>query len=211
MTEAAERLAPVFVKHGYAFLYLCRRGQGLSADQAPFLQDLLRREKAAKGDEARKRLQFVLLTTDHLDDVNAGLAFLKNLAGIDAHRIALVGHSFGGQLSMLAAEHDSSLRAVVTFGAAAGSWENSPQVRERLLAAVRNSTVPLMLLHAANDYSTTPGKALTEELTRLGKPHVLKIYAPVGRTPDDGHNFVYTAIDHWEADVFDFLDAHVQR
>ena len=33
ITEAAEKLAPPFLKQGYAFLYLFRRGQGLSADQ----------------------------------------------------------------------------------------------------------------------------------------------------------------------------------
>ncbi len=206
ITQAAEILAPVFVKHGYAFLYLFRRGQGLSADQAPFMQDLLQREKIAHGDEARKRLQFRLLTTDHLDDVNAGSTFLKNLPGIDTHRIAIAGHSFGGQLAILAAEGDSTLRAAVTFGAAAGSWEDSPAIRERLLTAVHKSTVPLMLLHAANDYSTTPGKALNAELTKLGKTHILKIYPPFGHTPDDGHNLVYTAIDEWEPDVFGFLD-----
>jgi carboxymethylenebutenolidase len=37
MTEAAEKIAPLFLKHGYAFLYLFRRGQGLSADQGPFM------------------------------------------------------------------------------------------------------------------------------------------------------------------------------
>ena len=137
ITDAAAMLAPVFVKHGYAFLYLFRRGQGLSADQGPFLQDVLQREKAAKGDEARKRLQFLLMTTDHLDDVMAGLSFLKTLPVIDSHRIAVVGHSFGGQLTLLAAEHDRSLRAAVTFGAAAASWEGSPELRERLLTAVR--------------------------------------------------------------------------
>ena len=210
ITEAAEILAPVFTKHGYAFLYLFRRGQGLSADQAPFMQELLQQEGATKGDEARTRLHFALLTTDHLDDVIAGLAFLKNLPGVDAHRIAVVGHSFGGQLSILAAEHDSTLRAAVTFSAGAGSWENSPQVRERLLTAVRNSSVPLMMLHSANDYSTAPGKALDAELTKLGKPHVLKIYPPFGQTADDGHNFVYTSIDEWETDVFRFLDEHVR-
>jgi carboxymethylenebutenolidase len=41
ITEAAERLGPIFVKHGYAFLYLFRRGQGLSADQGDFMQELL--------------------------------------------------------------------------------------------------------------------------------------------------------------------------
>jgi len=211
ITEAAEKLGPVFVKHGYAFLYLFRRGQGLSADQGPFMQDVLQREKAAKGDEARKRLQFVLLTTDHLDDVMAGLAFLKNLPGIDAHRIAAVGHSFGGQLILLAAERDSALRAAVTFSAAAGSWENSSEVRERMLTAVRNMSVPVMLLHAANDYSTAPGEALAAELAPLNKPYVLKIYPPVGKTSDDGHNFVYTAIAQWEADVFGFLDQYVRH
>jgi carboxymethylenebutenolidase len=211
MTDAAARIAPVFVKHGYAFLYLCRRGQGLSADQGPFMQDVLQREKAAKGDEARKRLQFALLTTDQLDDEMAGLSFLKSLAGVDAHRIAVVGHSFGGQLTLLAAERDTTLRAAVTFGAAAGSWEGSSEVRERMLTAVRKSTVPLMLLHAANDYSTAPGQALADELERLNQPHVLKIYPPFGKTADDGHNFVYTDIAEWEADVFRFLDQYVRR
>jgi carboxymethylenebutenolidase len=211
ITEAAQRLAPAFLKHGYVFLYLFRRGQGLSADQAPFMQELLQHEKATKGDEARTRLHFALLTTDHLDDVIAGLAFLKKLPGIDPHRIAVVGHSFGGQLSILAAERDNTIRAAIAFSAGAGSWENSPQVRERLLTAVRNSTVPLMLLHCANDYSTAPGKALDAELTKLGKPHLLKIYPAFGQSPDDGHNFVYTAIDEWEADVFRFLDVYVRE
>jgi len=211
ITEAAGKLGPVFVKHGYAFLYLFRRGQGLSADQALFMEDVLQREKATKGDDARKRLQFVLLTTDQLDDVMAGLSLLKTLPGVDAHRVAVLGHSFGGQLTLLAAERDSTLRAAVTFGAAAASWEASSEVRERLLAAVRKTTVPIMLLHAANDYSTAPGKAMDSELARLNKPHVLKIVPPVGKTSDDGHMFVYTDIAGWEADVFGFLDEHVRR
>jgi carboxymethylenebutenolidase len=211
ITEAAERLAPTFIKHGYAFLYLFRRGQGLSADQGLFMQDMLQREKDTKGEEARKHLQFVLLTTDHLDDVTAGLSFLKSLPGVDSHRIAVVGHSFGGQLTILAAERDSTLRAAVTFSAAASSWEGSSEVRESMLTAARKSTVPIMLLHAENDYSTAPGKEMANELARLGKPHVLKIYPPVGRTADDGHNFVYTAIPVWEGDVFGFLDQHVRR
>jgi dienelactone hydrolase len=208
ITEAAARLAPVFAKHGYAFLYLFRRGQGLSADQGPFMQDLLQREKAANGDAARKRLQLLLMTTDHLDDVMAGLSFLKGLQGIDAHRIAIAGHSFGGQLTLLAAQRDNTLRAAITFGAAASSWEGSSDVRERMLAAVRNTTVPIMLLHAANDYSTEPGKALAAELAKSHQPNLLKIYPPFGKSSDDGHMFVYTDIAEWEADVFGFLDEH---
>jgi dienelactone hydrolase len=96
------------------------------------MQDVLQSEETARGKEARQHLQFVLMTTDHLDDVLAGLTFLKSLPSIDSHRMAMVGHSFGGQLTLLAAERDSSVRAAITFGAAAASWKNSSEVRESL-------------------------------------------------------------------------------
>jgi carboxymethylenebutenolidase len=211
MTEAAEKLAPLFLKHGYAFLYLFRRSHGLSADQGPFMQDILQQEEAAKGKEARQHLQFTLATTDHLDDVLAALSFLKTAPAIDAKRIAIVGHSFGGQLTLLAAERDNSVRAAVTFAAAAGSWERSPELRERLRAAAEKTTAPIMLIQAANDYSTAPSQELADELERLHKPYLLKIYPPAGQTSEDGHNFLYLAIPGWEHDVFGFLDEHVRH
>ena len=211
MTEAAEKLAPLFLKHGYAFLYLFRRGQGLSADQGPFMQDILQQEEAAKGKQARHHLQFLLATTDHLDDVIAALSFLKNAPAIDAKRIAVVGHSFGGQITLLAAERDNTVRGVVTFAAAAGSWERSPELRERLRAAAEKTAAPIMLIQAANDYSTAPSYALADELERRHKPHLLKIYPPVGKTSDDGHNFLYLGIPQWEHDVFGFLDEYLKH
>ena len=211
ITEAAERLAPLFLKHGYAFLYLFRRGQGPSADQGPFMQDILQHEETTKGKEARQHLQFVLATTDHLDDVMSGLSFLKATPVIDPKRVAIAGHSFGGQLTLLATERDNSLRAAVAFAAAANSWERSSELRERLLTAVNKATAPIMLIHAANDYSTAPGYALAGELERLHKPHLLKVYPPVGRTSEDGHNFLYLASPRWEHDVFEFLDEHVMQ
>jgi hypothetical protein len=67
-----------------------------------------------------------------------------------------------------------------------------------------------MLIQTANDYSTAPGYALAGELERLHKPHLFKIYPPVGRTSEDGHNFVYLAIPQWEGDLFRFLDEYVK-
>jgi len=151
MTEAAEKLAPLFLKHGYAFLYLFRRGQGLSADQGPFM------------------------------------------------------------LTLLAAERDNTLRAAVTFAAAAGSWQRSAELRQRLEAAVEKTTAPIMLIQAANDYSTAPSKDLADELRRLHKSFGLKIYPPVGQRSDEGHNFLYLGIPQWEYDVFGFLDEHLKR
>ena len=209
ITEAAEKLAPIFLKHGYAFLYPFRRGQGLSADQAPFMQDVLNREEKNKGKEARQHLQFVLLTTEQLDDAAAGLNFLKSAPGIDPRRLAVIGHSFGGQLSLLVAERDP-VRAVVTFAGAAASWEHSPELRDRLLAAVGKIGAPIMMIQAENDYSTAASHALGDALQRLHKPYVLKIDPPVGDGPEDGHNELYRATTQWEGDVFKFLDQNVK-
>jgi len=210
ITESADILAPFFIKHGYAFLYPFRRGHGPSADQAPFMQDVLRREEKEKGRDARQHLQFKLLTTDQLEDVMAALAFLKTVPGIDIHRIAVAGNSFGGQITLLAAERDSTIRAVVTFAAAAGSWEHSAELRDRLFTAVRKTNAAIMLIHAENDYSTAAGQALAGELERLHKPHSSKIYPKVGLTSDDGHNMLYENIPAWEDDVFKFLDQHLK-
>jgi len=136
---------------------------------------------------------------------------LKTVPGVDPHRIAVVGHSFGGALTLLAAEHDNSLRAAVTFGGGANSWLLSSELRQRLLAAVGKATAPILLIHAENDFSTAPGRDLAAELERLHRPHVLKIYPAVGKTPDDGHDGLYEAIPLWEADVFRFLDEHARR
>jgi carboxymethylenebutenolidase len=208
---AAETLGPIFVSHGYAFMYLFRRGEGLSADQGTFIGEILSRESAAKGEEARKHLQFVLMSGEHLNDVISGLSFLESVPEINARRIAVVGHSFGGQLTLLAAEGNSSVRSAVSFAAAANSWDGSGELRERLLSAMRNMNVPVMLIHAANDYSVVPGQAMAAELVRLRKPHILKIYSPYGLSSDDGHNVVYLAIRLWENDVFQFLDTYVKR
>jgi fermentation-respiration switch protein FrsA (DUF1100 family) len=114
ITEAAQILGRVFVKHGYVFLYLFRRGEGLS------------------------------------------------------------------------------LRAL-------------------LLAAVGKMTVPVLLIHTANDDSVTPGKSMADEFARLSKPHELKMYPPVGQTTSDSHNFLYTVVALWEDDVFKFLAQKVRH
>jgi dienelactone hydrolase len=210
MAEAASDLAPIFLKHGYAFFYLCRRGQGLSADQGPFMQDLLKQAEA-KGADARKQLHYQLITGSQLDDALAGLTFLKAAPDVDPKRIAIVGHSFGGMLTLLSGDHDSTILAEVAFAAGANSWRASQELQDRTLAAVGKSAARVMLVYAANDYDTTPGKDISAELDRLHKSHLLKIYPTIGKTSDDGHSLIYLGISEWEPDVFQFLDDNVKR
>ena len=137
-------------------------------------------------------------------DVLGGLAFLGSHPRVDRRRIAIAGHSFGGQLTLLAAERDTGVRAAVTFAAAANSWPKSPELRERLLVAVRKINVPIFLTHAANDFSVLPGQVLAAELTRLKRPHELKIYPAVGDMPGAGHGAVYSDIASLGPTYFDF-------
>jgi carboxymethylenebutenolidase len=208
--RAAQILGPIFARHGYVFLFVYRRGEGLSAGQGQFISDLLDREQRRRGQSARDRLQVRLLVTDQLSDGMAGIAFLRHRQPVNARRIAVVGHSFGGQLALLEAERDRSLRAVVAFGPAAVSWEGSPLLQHRLISAARAINAPVLLIHAANDYSTKPGRVLDSERARLGKSHALAIYPPVGHTAAEGHRFLYSKPSVWEADVFRFLDGHLR-
>lgn len=203
------KLGPVFARHGYVILYLFRRGAGLSADQGTDAETLMNRAMAEYGQAGRNEVQLQLLEAE-LADVLAGLAVLRARPDVDTARIAVVGYSFGGQLTLLGAERDG-IRAAVVFGAAAGSWEGSSKLRDRLLAAVRRTIAPVFFIHAANDYSIAPGKALDAEMARAGRLHRLKIYPAVGSTPRDGHDFIHQRISSWETDVFAFLDEHTRR
>jgi hypothetical protein len=109
---------------------------------------------------------------------------------------------------VLAAE-DPHIRAVISFGGAAGSWVRSSYLRESLTSAVRKLASPVFFVYVENDYSTAPGTALNAEMASQGKTHLLKIYPPFGRTPSEGHGIIYLSMGAWEHDVFDFLHEHL--
>lgn len=199
-------LGPVFARHGYVFLFLCRRGIGLSLDQGPADGDLMAHALAAQGKDGRNEIQLQLLEGEELREAMAGLAFLRALPQVDARQIAVAGHSFGGALTLFLAARDTTLRSVVIFSGAAHSWTLSPELRRRLLEAVHH-TPPVYFIHTANDYSTASGTALAAEMRKLGRPHRLTIYPAFGRTSREGHNFLFRAPGMWEADVFAFLDS----
>jgi dienelactone hydrolase len=204
-------LGPAFARHGYVLLHLFRRGAGLSAGQGIAGGDLMDEGAATQGPEGRNRIQLQLLQIDEMADAIAGLSFLRALPVVDPRRVGVVGHSFGGSLTLLMAERDPTLRAAVVFSGSTGSWNGSPPLRERLLAAVDVSKVPTFFIHAANDYSVAPGLELSKEMERLHKPHRVKIYPAVGATAADGHRFVYLSVATWEPNVFAFLDECMRR
>jgi carboxymethylenebutenolidase len=207
----ADTLGPVFARHGYVFLYLFRRGVGLSSDQGANAVELMESESAAHGQRARNAIQMQLLEGREMADTESALKFLRALPYVDASDVAAVGHSFGGSLTVLLAERDSKLRAVVVFSGAGYSFDRSPELRTRLLGAIDRIASPVFFIHAENDYSLSSGKALDARREQIGKPHRLKIYPPIGETVDDGHDFLHLGVKIWEPDVFAFLDENMHR
>ena len=111
--------------------------------------------------EARNALQLQLLEHRELDDATEALNFLRHRPEVDANRIAVVAHSFGGSLTILQAAKERDLRDIVIFSGAGYSWDQSPELRARLLAAAAEIHAPCFFIHAANDYSVNPGMEWT--------------------------------------------------
>jgi pimeloyl-ACP methyl ester carboxylesterase len=110
MEEAAARLAPgLFQTWIHVFLPLPartrafrQRGAALAAGPS---------EPVASGPGQRGRhLLYRQLTTDHVADAEAGLAALR-LTPVSTVTAAVVGHSFGGMLTLLSGETATAIRA----------------------------------------------------------------------------------------------------
>src|SRR5260370_26651262 len=138
----ADIFGPVFARHGYVFLFLFRRGVGLSADQGTSAIDLMNSELAAHGQDARNALQLRLLEDRDMSDAVAGLAFLRGLPEVDARKVAIVAHSFGGSLTILQAEREPDLRAVIIFSCAGYSSDRSPHLQSPPLPPIAPTRAP---------------------------------------------------------------------
>src|SRR5262249_43929104 len=133
-----DTLGPMFARHGYVFLWLHRQGTGLSSAQGASDGDQMARALEAEGVEGRNRVQLQLLEDEQMNEATAALARLRARADVDPRRVGVVGHSFGGSLSVLMAARHPEINAAVIFGGAAGSWSQSAELREVLIAAVHH-------------------------------------------------------------------------
>jgi len=203
-------LGPFFASHGYVIFGPTRRGHGRSADQGPYISDLLNAERAAHGEEGRDRLLVKLHETDHLSDQVAGVAYARRLPFVDASRMAVSGGSFGGIQTVLMAERGEGFRAAIDFAGAAQNWATATRLRTRMIEAVRHAKMPIYFIQAENDYNTDPSRVLAAEMEKAGKPYRLKIYPPWGETKQDGHTFGSRGSSVWAPEVLGFLEQYLK-
>jgi dienelactone hydrolase len=142
---------------------------------------------------------------DETLDVRAALAWRHAHPRIDPHRVAVVGSSFGGVVTMLAAGERPQFRAGVSFAGPSMTWPHAPALQAALVSAIRHTPLPLFLLQAQNDHSLAPTYTFGSELARLNKPHETRVYPAIGTIAMNGHGLFGNSVPLWYADVQRFL------
>ena len=145
----------------------------------------------------------------HLDDVMAGLDHLRGLDAVDPRRLAMIGFSRGGLLTLMAARRGASLRAVVIMASAEGRGHLDAE-----LADAGAVTAPVLILVAENDTGSrrTMGQDLARASRRIdralraaGRESTLIVYPPHG---EDGHALFFEIGSYWP-DVEKVLHDHL--
>ncbi len=192
-------MAAVLMSWGYASCLPHRRGYGRSPGPA------WRSEVTAEFGTGEYDRQLAARLERESDDVITALDTLRSRPEVVADRIGVMGSSFGGTVSLLAASRTERFRCAVDFAGAAMNWERTPLLRETMLSAARRLAVPLYLIQAENDYSTAPTREIATELQRLGKVHQAKVFPAFGLTADEGHLFAGNGAMIWAREVRAFL------
>ena len=196
-------VAALLMSWGIASFLPHRRGYGNSPG-APWRMDV-----SAEFGTAEYDAQLGARLDAESDDVVAARAFVAALPDIDPDHLGVMGSSFGGTVTLLAAAKDPAFRCAVEFAGAAMNWDRTPGLRALMHAAAGRLTQPVFFLQAANDYSVRPTHELAAGLDGSGKVVRAKVFADLGLTRDEGH-FLYrdgTAI--WGPEVRDFLEDHL--
>jgi dienelactone hydrolase len=185
---------------GYLVLVPERRGYGKS-EGTLFSEEI--------GDDRGPR--YVVRLQQEADDVIAAAEFAKTLPDADGSRIAVMGWSFGGIVSVFAASRSALFRAVVDQAGGSLSWDGSPALQSALKEAAGKIRVPLLGMVAQNDRTTESVKSVVNEAKKHGAPSRLILYQAFkphenanGIAP--GHMiFSAQGASLWESDLKDFL------
>ena len=205
-SQASATIGPMFANKGWVFFMPYRRGQGLSGDQGPYIMDIINSAKWSLFGGASETM-VKLLSTDHLDDQLAALAWLKKQNFVQKNRVAAMGNSFGGIEVVLGMAHADYCAGVDASGGAE-SWAHSDELKILMRDSVKKIHRPIFFFQAKNDYNLSPSKELSSEMQNSGKIALVKIYPSFGDSKKMGHSFPYRGVPIWFKDAFSFLNKY---
>jgi len=197
-------IARFYVQHGYAFFAFQRHGHG--ASPGDYILDLQRKVVVLNAlNRSSTMREVIALHEMYNKDVEGGVVWVKQQKWANLKRIAMVGVSYGGIQTLLAAEKGLGIRAFIAFAPAAQSWNAT--LGDRLIKAVKQSHSPVFIIQAKNDYGLEPCQLFAQQLK---PPSRTRIYPPFGQNPQQAHYWFGTRAAGaaiWGPDVLAFLSA----
>lgn len=195
--------ASLLMSWGIASFLPHRRGYG--ASEGPGWRD----EVCAEYGTAEYDTQLAARLDAESDDVIAALGVVAALPAIDARHIGVMGSSFGGTTTLLAAAKSDRFTCAIDFAGAAMNWDRTPGLRRLMTEAALRLTMPVFFGQAENDYSIGPTQALPKALEGTGKIVVARIFPAFGVNPNEGHLLESRGPIVWAADIRHFLERHL--
>ena len=150
--------------------------------------------------------QLVARLESESDDVAAAVDYVAQHPDIDAERIAVMGSSFGGTVTLWASTKSSQIRCAVDFAGASINWDHTPQLRQAMMDATRRIQCPIYFVQAANDYSVGPTVQLGGLGDEVAQPIFSKVFPAFGLSQDEGHYFERDGSLIWGPEVRAFIE-----
>ncbi|MCX7887108.1 MAG: alpha/beta fold hydrolase [Verrucomicrobiae bacterium] len=106
------RLAPRFVRAGFAFLAFDYRGWGESDSRLMTLEKQPKPDAKGEVTVRARAIRWQLDFADQVTDIRAAISFLSGEPSVDPQRIGILGTSYGGGLVTWVAGNDPRVRCV---------------------------------------------------------------------------------------------------
>lgn len=201
--NATPGIAVLLNSWGIACFYPHRRGYGFSHGPN------WRSECPAPEFSPEYNAQLVKRLGAESDDVLAAFEYVRTLPAIDAARIGVMGSSFGGVNTLLAAAREARFRCAVEFAGAAMNWDRNTTIAAYMMEQAKRVSMPIFFAQAANDFSVRPTQEIAAALAGTTVQFEAKIYPAFGHTHHEGHFLAGRGPQVWGPDVRRFLEKHL--